>query len=213
MELPTQEVPESLGTPQVRLEVVRSNAVVTKDDALLATSEGIATEDLSGQDLSEYLGRRFSIRPVVLTLATISPMREVPKVTNPLAPPTKSHPTVTVEPPPPPPLTGSTAKRMLEAVEAAMTTEHTTTADPLIAIEEDVEIYLADVLTRGRQVIVSAQTCFGGGGTKVRVGLGIYAGWLSNGLLGMFRGERMDGYKDARDAGVDYSGACDEEQS
>lgn len=76
---------------------------------------------------------------------------------DPPAPPEEIHPTIAAESPPPPPI-GSTTERMLEAVEAAMATKHPTPSDPSTAIgEEDVEMYLANVVTRGCQVVVSAQ--------------------------------------------------------
>ena len=62
--------------PEVHLDVVGSNVVVTIDDALLATSEDAATE----QDLNGYLGRIFSIRSMVRTLVTNSPMRDIPQL-------------------------------------------------------------------------------------------------------------------------------------
>lgn len=132
--------------------------MVTIDIALLATSEGTSTtQDLSEQDLSAYLSRRFSIRPVAPTSSLLLPMREVSEEMDPLAPKEDSHPSCIVEPPPPP-LTDNTAQRMLEALETTMSTQEQPALVPSTTIGEDVEAYLANMVTRGRQVVISAQT-------------------------------------------------------
>ena len=83
-------------------------------------------------------------------------MREVSQEVDTIAPQEESHPTGTIELPPPPP-TDSTAKRMFETVKTTMGTQEQPTSNPYTALAEDIEAYLANMVTRGCQVVISTQ--------------------------------------------------------
>ena len=101
---------------------------------------------MSEQDLTVYLSWRFSIRPIASASSILLPMREVSQEVDLIAPQEESHPTSTIELPPPP-LTNSTTERMLEAIETTIGTQEQPMSGPSIAIGEDVEEYLADMVT------------------------------------------------------------------